>query len=482
MAETNKSMLESALASLRSEQSDNQYYEVKAASGGMPHSMDKTLSAFANTPGGGIIILGVDENRDFSIVGVYDPKQCQQALASIARKSFNVPVTIKIELITVNSQQVIWVQVIEADKTLKPIKIKSTGRSYIRLYDGDYELSDQEEQLFIAGRGPSHFDEEVIEGSGVEDLDEALTRSYIANRKSRSKALGRFDDTEVLFRTGVIDRKGELTVAGAVALGKYPQQFMPNYSIRVSVRKAGLSKRIRAINVNSIDGPIPVILEETLRWIERNSDELILETEDGRVRNVREYPLTVARELISNALVHRDMNRVSMFQSITLTIEDDRLTLSNPGGLYGLSLKELGHTGSKTRNVRIADICQYLSAADGQNVIEKLGSGIPRVLEELSYINMSPPTFIDGGIYFTVILRSAKLIPDELPVNTRVGQNNTQSILAALKKGALSRSDLEAKTGLTDNQVRYSLTKLISQGKVKKLGHKTSSKAKYELC
>jgi ATP-dependent DNA helicase RecG len=92
-------------------------------------------------------------------------------LASYARKEFSAPISIETSLIKVDDRKVVWAEIREADKSLKPIKIKNNGKSYIRLYDGDYELSEIEEQLFVSGRGASHFDEEIIHASSVADLD-----------------------------------------------------------------------------------------------------------------------------------------------------------------------------------------------------------------------------------------------------------------------------------------------------------------------
>ena len=77
-----------------------------------------------------------------------------------------------------------------------------------------------------------------------------------------------------------------------------------------------------------------------------------------------EYPGITCRELVANALIHRDLSPVSMIEAITLKIDDDCLILSNPGGLFGLSVNELGQSASRTRNTRLAEICQYVPAAD----------------------------------------------------------------------------------------------------------------------
>ena len=344
-------------------------------------------------------------------------------------------------------------------------------------------MSEQEEQLFVANRGSCLFDEDAIPGSAVSDLDTKLTARYIENRKSHSKALSNMDDKDILFRTGVTSRNGELTRAGVVALGIYPQQFMPNFSIKVSVqKKRGYAESVRAVNVNSIDGSIPMMIDECVKWVANNTDEFTINLPDGHVRNVREYPLAAIRELVSNSLIHRDLNPMSMFQNITLTIKDDHLIISNPGGLYGLTVKELGRTESKTRNSRLAEICQYVTDESGRNVIEKLGTGIPKVLEELRSLNMPPPQFIDGGVYFSVILKTAvkAVVDDERSMLFKMS-NNSAKILAVLAKGALSKQEIVSETSLTPPQIRYAIDKMIKEGVVLKLGEGSSPATRYSL-
>ena len=50
---------------LRAEGGDTASVEVKTAAGGLPSAIDRSLCALANLPGGGIIILGLDERTGF---------------------------------------------------------------------------------------------------------------------------------------------------------------------------------------------------------------------------------------------------------------------------------------------------------------------------------------------------------------------------------------------------------------------------------
>ena len=479
--ELNQEQLLKILKQLRIEKSDNQKYEVKTAAGGFPETAVETICAFSNTPGGGMLIFGVDESLDFMIVGVYNAKDCQQTLANYAKNEFNIPIELTSGLIIIDEKKVVWAEISEADKALKPVKTRKGKKAFIRQYDGDFTLSKQEEQMFIAARSQCNFDEDTVPGTNFDDLNKELTEAFITNRKSKSTTLSKMGNDEVLLRCGVVGRSGELTKAGLLCLGIYPQQYLPNYTIKASVQKQSRqTSKVRATNTHSFDGPIPTMLYEAVAWVENNSEELILDLPDGSVRRVREYPSIVMRELIANSLIHRDLSLLSMMQEISLIIEDDRLVISNPGGLYGLHVDELGHTGSKTRNSRVADISQYVLAPDGSNVIEKLGSGIPKVIDELIALDMPAPKFIDGGIYFTVILNSV-LAAKHTKNSVDVRLKNSDLVLALLQERPKSKEEIQQATRLTYGKTKYIVEKLLKERKIYKIGKDKSPKTLYAI-
>ncbi len=58
--------------------------EAKAAHTGIPPDLFKPLSAFANRPGGGILLFGLDEDAGFKIIGVGNPRKLQEDLSGLA--------------------------------------------------------------------------------------------------------------------------------------------------------------------------------------------------------------------------------------------------------------------------------------------------------------------------------------------------------------------------------------------------------------
>lgn len=257
-----------------------------------------------------------------------------------------------------------------------------TGKAYIRAWDGDYEITDLEERAFLVQREQPHFDQAPVGGATRADLDAELVAPWSSTVKELDRqGLGRFDGDDLLVRGGVTKADGTPTVAGILALGAHPQQFFPRYVVNLAAQSGGAGGSTRARNPATLSGPIPVMLDSAMEWAYRTFDTFVVERQDGSVHDRSEYPLEAFRELIGNALVHRDLASWSEGQAIEVRLLEDRLVVTNPGGLYGINVDRLGQPGTTSaRNARLLEICKYCRAADGARVVETLATGIPRIL------------------------------------------------------------------------------------------------------
>jgi ATP-dependent DNA helicase RecG len=212
--------LSSLVDELRRAGGDSTSVEVKAAAGGLPDSLTPSLSALANLPGGGTIILGLDERSGFRPVSLANPQALKQGLAGRAR-GFEPPVVVDIGDGTVDGAPVVVALVHECDPSAKPCRVASTGKAYLRGYDGDFQLSHLEEQAFIAARRPPMFDRAPVEGAVFSDLDPELVDAYVQSvRRGEPEGLGKFGDRmELLRRACVITADNVPTVAGILAMG-----------------------------------------------------------------------------------------------------------------------------------------------------------------------------------------------------------------------------------------------------------------------
>ena len=437
---------------LRAGGGDTSNVEVKAAAGGLPSTIDRSLSALANFPGGGLIVLGLDERIGFQPVSIKS-NTLKQGLASAAR-SCTPPVVIDIADSKIDDQPVVLAYVRECATSAKPCRTRS-GQAYLRTHDGDYELSALEEQAFLTQREAPHFDRRLVPGSSVADLDPDLVRLWTQTirQSSSNHGLGRFDDEGMLLHSGVVDPSGQLTIAGLLSLGLYPQRWFPQYVVRAAIEPRSTDAgNIRARDIQVFDGPIPRILDDILDWAARTFETRVESSTDGRVFDAAEYPLEALRELVANALVHRDLDAWSEGMSIEIRYCRDRLVVANPGGLYGVTVDRLGKNHlTSSRNGTLVALCQNIRASErGSRVIEALATGIPTVLRLLESARMPPPQFYDQGIRFTVLLRREVAAAVAAPELT----DSQQRVFEALLDGERTVSELEEQLGMHGAAIR----------------------------
>lgn len=420
--------LPALIASLCTQGGDCTNIEVKSATGGLPDSLASTLSALANLPGGGLIILGLDERDGFRPTGLPDPQKLKQGLEQKAR-AFTPPVQLTIEDATADGKPVVAAVVHECAPSAKPCRVGATGAAYLRGYDGDFRMSTLEEQAFLAARQAPHFDRTPVTEASRNDLDDALVEDFARTVRLRDRhGLGRFSGDELLRRAGVLTPDGVPTLAGLLALGTYPQQWFPQYVIRAAAEPGVTDPPgARARNQVTLTGPIPRMLDAALEWAGQTFDTAIVSRPDGTVVDVPSYPLVAFRELIANALLHRDLDQWSQGMAVEVRLRRDRLIVTNPGGLYGVTVDRLGRdTVTSARNMWLVNICQYLrSPESGSRVIEALATGIPTIAHALETNGLPPAQYSDMGIRFTAVLRTTadhRKLPGEAKQRPAVAQ------------------------------------------------------------
>ena len=69
---------------IRSSRSESETIEVKTAHEGTPKKLYRTLSAFSNQAGGGVILFGLDESKGFAVAGVKDAQRLQEEITHMA--------------------------------------------------------------------------------------------------------------------------------------------------------------------------------------------------------------------------------------------------------------------------------------------------------------------------------------------------------------------------------------------------------------
>ena len=166
--------------------------EFKSAKGGLPKSLWESLSGFANTSGG-YIILGVDEvgNEEFSIGGIKNPKGMLKTFWDSHNNSQKLSRPIcsetDVEILEVDGQSVLIIYVPETNRHQRPVFINGNPYmgTYKRNFEGDYRCSESEVRQMLRDASDDAQDFDIIENFGLEDTDEETLKAYRNRFRSR---------------------------------------------------------------------------------------------------------------------------------------------------------------------------------------------------------------------------------------------------------------------------------------------------------
>lgn len=490
--------LAAAIKHMRQSGTDLAEYEVKASAGGFPKSIPETISAFANTHGG-TIILGVSEQDGFKPVEGTDIKMLQEKLAQAARENVQPPQAIDIFVRQLEGVSVVIGNVPEASVREKPCYVKKLGQrdgSYIRTGDGDHKMSLYEIDRFMENQYRSaNNDAAIVPDATMDDFDPKLLEGWLGRiRETTLDRSGTAIDEELMANRRVIatDSQGvdRPTLAGILAMGRYPQKFFPRLNIvftsyptpEKGVLDASGKRFADSLN---IDGPIPAMVVTAVAAVSRNMRHGAIVR--GALReDVPDYPLPAVREAVANALMHRDYSLDGQGTPVVVDLFPDRLEISNPGGLYGnLTVDRLGTKGATaSRNKYLARILEDVPYTDYDGstgrVVENRGSGYPTISHALASALMDKPIIQSTLDEFDILFRHRRMTEEEGRGYSR--GNVEQAILSYLStRGSASASEVARASGMSVKTIRRYLSNLVDEGVLESIGTKNSPKHRYRL-
>lgn len=481
--------MDAIMQRLKRQRNDDHGIEAKSGSGKLDKGFWSTVSAFANTDGG-LIVLGVEEDQKLGTFRAnpdFDPRLANDRLISgFSEGQEKPPVTplprARIETDEIEGAPVILVEIfpMRGDSELgrhMPCYVTSQGLAagaYKRVLDGDKRLSSYEVFQLRTLYEPDYSDREPVPGAVIDDLNPTSWTNLIDSFvKSGSRLTqGTSNNIEVLERLRVVDREGTPTMAGLLALGVYPQQFFPQLFIDVTVHpsRAKASSPTRFLDRVRCDGPMPVAIEDALNAVVRNLRTRSVE-QGSKMIDEPEIPGIVLREAIVNAVMHRDYSPQVQGRQVQVDVYPDRVEIKNPGGLWGdRTLQNLDEPTSMSRNEALANLLSHLPTPGGSfRVAENQGSGIQRMKAGMRGHGLPQPVFEAGIGEFTVILQRFGLLTPDIAGWVRTfapDADHQQQVALAIAHGlgAVSVKNVRENLGIDSDDARELLRGLASKG------------------
>lgn len=390
--------------------SESNYIEVKSAKNGCPKIFD-TLSSFSNQSEGGIILFGIDEGDDYKVCGVYDAADLQKKIMEQSQQMEPV-VRPLCTVAVIEEKTVVAAEIQEIDNFQKPCYYKGGGiikGSYIRVADGDRRMTEYEVYSYQAFKQKIQDELRTADRAYLSDIDTIRYKTFLLKIKSVKPHLSLLPNEEINRLQGfVVENKP--TIASMMLFSVYPQAYFPQLCI-TAVSVPGTEKSMtgsvgeRFIDNSRIEGSIVDMLNDALLFVRKNMKvKTIINPDTGKRNDVTEYPVIAIRELVLNALVHRDYSVHTESAPITITMFSDRIEIENPGGLYGrLTIDDLGKIAADTRNPYIAGALEVLGETENRY------SGIPTVRSAMRDAGLPQPLFENNrGVFKVTLYNSAK--------------------------------------------------------------------------
>ena len=459
-------MLQSELIELvkfvQKARSESNSLEIKSAREGCPKIYD-TLSSFSNQSGGGTIVFGIDET-DFSVCGVYDAADIQK---KIMEQSIQMEPEVRplCTVAVIDGKTVVSAEIQEIDSFQKPCFYKGVGRlkgSYVRVGDGDRRMTEYEVYSFEAFRQKIQDELRTIDDAELSEIDTNSMTKYLIMLKDKKPNLSALSNEKIKSLQGFV-KNGKPTLAGIMLFSEYPQAFYPQLCVTaVSVPGTEISMvgsvGERFLDNRRIDGTITQMLDQTLFFIRQNTrTKTIIDPNTGMRNDKPDYPVIAVRELLLNALIHRDYSIHTDSAPITVRIFYDRIEIENPGGLYGrMTLDQLGKVSADTRNPFLANALEVME------ITENRFSGIPTVIAAMREAGLPAPKFeSERGIFRATLYNDTA---------SQVPENSREAELLDFCNTPRSREEIENffKGRLSINYVMSDIVKpLVAEGKMK---------------
>lgn len=348
--------------------------------------LTEEICAFANAAGG-TLLIGVDDRNNIQGVSFDNAKR-----SALQNSVDEISPSLHCDVYTVpiDGKEIIVIEVPSGEQ--KPYVL--SGAIYVRQGPNTQKLTTVEEMRdFFQQADRIYFDEAPCK---TMDVEKDIPKENIQQFRELAGLSSAISDEQIFSNLKLCTRDGFLKNGAVLFFAPNPEKFFEKAVIRC-VAFEGTDKRY-ITDDKVMTGTLYRQFLQAMDWLKGKLDvRYDIEGVGSQPRKeIWEIPETVFKEAVINALAHRDYYEKGA--RITIELFEDRVEISNPGGLVsGIPKNEFGKR-SLSRNPLIFGLFERI------RMVEQIGSGIIRMRDLMAEAGLTPPEFSMEGI-FTVIFR-----------------------------------------------------------------------------
>lgn len=354
-----------------------------------PRSWLKSVSAFANTEGGHLIFGVKNEPRE--VVGLENPQAVVSRLTELIKVRIDPTPRYRVREVEIEGKSCVDLEVQDGPAYPYYYAFDGSHTAYVRHGDQSEEATSRElNELILQGMNQT-FDA-LPSSYRVGDVSFTLLAATFKNLKKED-----FDLEKDLPSAGLVTDDGQITNGGLLLCD---QGVLKQSRIFCTRWKGNYKGSIEedALDDKEFQGASLITLLQNAEDFVRNNSKNPWSIRGMTREERRDYPYKAVREVLVNALIHR--NYQILGSEIHVEVFDDRLEITSPGGMMNgrrVQDMDIRHIPSMRRNQVISDVFSRLG------FMERRGSGIDRILN--SYVEVAQkPTFYSDSDFFIVTL------------------------------------------------------------------------------
>jgi len=419
------------------------------------------ICGYANAQGG-TLYIGVDD--DGNVKGL-DSKTIKKLLEDIPNK-ITAAFGMTCDVNERKKDKKKYIQIV-VRKSKLPLNLH--GRYYYRTGSVKKEITGFELTEFIIKSTGTSYDEMISDIPRGQLTFDALKKRY---RKATKNVLD-LDNDLVSFR--LMQEDGQMTNAGVLLADQWNIHHSRVFCTRWNgLEKAGSAQD--ALDDDEFTGSVLTLFDNTMAFIKKNSQRGWRKDKDQRIE-LPDYPERALEEGIVNALIHRSYLQTGAHSQVD--IYDDRLVITNPGGMFDgseVQLLDLRHVPSKLRNPVLADMFGRL------RLMERRGSGFKKILDayeaEERYTEELMPEFYTDGYNFFLTLWNLNYAYNKAQIKAQVKaqkkavDDREYLLLLIREKPSITQAELAEIMNKSRRSIQNLMKQLIDEGVVERIGSK----------
>lgn len=340
---------------------------------------------------------------------------------------------------------------------------------YYRMGDKSKKLNFDERLQLMYAKGSRYYEDEPVFRSALDDIDMDFVAKYckkIGYSKSAEEYIRQNKDYIVRH-----DGREEMSGAALLLFGKEPQRFFPRARvrfIRYDGTEAKVGTEMNVIKDKMFEGKILDVVRQSLEFVGDQIKERTRLGSDGRFHTTPEYPEFVWKEIIINAIAHRDYSIKGT--DIQIKMFDDHITVESPGKLPGIVRLSNIRTVHFSRNPKIA---RFLQEYD---YVKEFGEGVDRMFKEMSDAGLPAPEYTDNAFMLNATIRNGAINENSGAINGAINEAIKLSpaqkavLEAIIETPSITKQALCDMTSLGKSTIDRAIKVLKERGLIQRVG------------